>query len=141
MHLEVPAAIYTKMINHIYVSLPNEACGLLFGTIHESGLRFVISAVQTFENISDQPKVSFLIDPEELYKTLCDFEAKELSMVGIYHSHQAPPRPSPSDFQYMNGYPGIVWLIFSTISSEPNFSSAAFILKRGEVLPVVVQIR
>jgi len=140
MNLDVPPDIFTEIINHIKISLPNEACGLLFGTIHDSGIRFVTREIQQFDNISEHPKVSFLIDPEELYKSLCDFEAINLSLVSIYHSHQAPPTPSTSDLHYMKGYPGIVWLIFSTISGESNFSSAAFILIRGEVLPVIVQI-
>ncbi|MFX0211143.1 MAG: M67 family metallopeptidase [Candidatus Hodarchaeota archaeon] len=141
MNLDVPPAIYTEIINHIKISMPNEACGLLFGTIHDSGIRFVTQEIQQFENISEYPEVSFLIDPEELYKSLCDFEAINLSLVGIYHSHKAPPTPSSSDRRYMKGYPGIVWLIFSTISSNSIFSSAAFILIRDEVLPVIVQIR
>ncbi|MFQ5818996.1 MAG: Mov34/MPN/PAD-1 family protein [Candidatus Heimdallarchaeota archaeon] len=140
MKLEVPTAVFKDLIDHIEKVFPNEACGLLFGTIQDSTNRYIAHEAQKFENISEHPEVSFVIDPEKLYKALCVYEEKEMQIVAIYHSHKASPILSRSDLHYMDSWKGVVWLVFSTISCGSKFPYAGFIKKKDEVFPVPVQI-
>ncbi|MFQ6125105.1 MAG: Mov34/MPN/PAD-1 family protein [Candidatus Heimdallarchaeota archaeon] len=140
MKLEVPTTVFKEIIDHIEEVFPNEACGLLFGTIQESANRYISHEVLKFENISEHPEVSFVIDPEKLYKALSIYEEKEMQMVAIYHSHQAPPSLSRSDLHYMDSWKGVVWLVFSTISHGPKFPYVGFIMKKDSLFPVQIQI-
>lgn len=140
MKLEVPTTVFKDIIDQIEEVFPNEACGLLFGIIQDSANRYIAHEVLKFENISEYPEISFVIDPEKLYKALCIYEEKEMQMVAIYHSHKAPPILSRSDLHYMDSWKGVVWLVFSTISHSPKFPYAGFIMKKNEVFPVPVKI-
>ncbi len=139
MKINIPDHIFKQLIIQIEESLPNEACGLLFGTIHDSFTRFNIQTLQKFENISKHPENSFIIDPESLYQALCTFEEQNIELVTIYHSHKAAPYPSQSDLNFMEGW-RIVWFIFSTIECGSDFPYAAFILKQNILSSVTVNI-
>ncbi len=139
MKINIPDHIFKQLIIQIEESLSNEACGLLFGTIHDSFTRFNIQTLQKFENISKHPENSFIIDPESLYQALCTFEEQNIELVTIYHSHKAAPYPSQSDLNFMEGW-RIVWLIFSTIECGSDFPYAAFILKQNILSSVTVNI-
>ncbi len=139
MKINIPDHIFKQLIIQIEESLPNEACGLLFGTIHDSFTRFNIQTLQKFENISKHLENSFIIDPESLYQALCTFEEQNIELVTIYHSHKAAPYPSQSDLNFMEGW-RIVWLIFSTIECGSDFPYAAFILKQNILSSVTVNI-
>ncbi len=139
MKINIPVNIFKQLITQIDESLPYEACGLLFGTIHDSFTRFNVQTLQKFENISKYPETSFNIDPESLYQVLCTFEEQNLELVTIYHSHKAAPYPSQSDLNYMEGW-RIVWLVFSTINCGSDFPYAAFMLKQNILSSVTVNI-
>jgi len=60
---------------------------------------------------------SFTISPEIVFDALnkADREGKEI--VGIFHSHPAPPHPSNIDMKFMRPNP-VVWLIMSMIDKQ-----------------------
>jgi proteasome lid subunit RPN8/RPN11 len=88
---------------------PLEACALLVGCL--KGEFSKTSEIRITENIDDSP-VTFRIDPIFLYEAYTKAESEGKEIIGIFHSHPAPPTPSSIDIQYMKTYP-VIWLIMS----------------------------
>ncbi|MEM3715244.1 MAG: M67 family metallopeptidase [Thermoprotei archaeon] len=62
---------------------------------------------------SDNTKVSFKIKPNDTYNAIKQAESEKLEIIGIYHTHPAPPEPSSKDHEGMKAWPGI-WLIIDS---------------------------
>ncbi|MBQ8469006.1 MAG: M67 family metallopeptidase [Clostridia bacterium] len=86
-----------RIIAHSRENLPEEACGLLGGTIDpETGVK-TVEEVYLLENI-DHTNEHFTISPEDQFKTLKDIRAKGLQPLGNWHSHpETPSRQSEED--------------------------------------------
>ena len=98
-------------------SLPCESCALLLGKTSTENLdEIIVSDVITVKN-SDSSPVTFSIDPDDLINAYQVSEARNLQVVGIFHSHPAEPFPSSTDKKYMKINP-VVWLIYSTVTNE-----------------------
>lgn len=80
-----------------------------------NGVSMVTEAFLT-QNI-EKSRASFTISPEELFSAYKRAEMKGEEVVGIFHSHPAPPFPSSIDVHYMELNP-VVWLIMSMPSRE-----------------------
>jgi len=95
-------------------AMPFESCALLLGSVENS--KVTVSDILQAKN-RERSTVTFQIDPAFIFKAYqqADREGKEL--VVIFHSHPAPPRPSPTDLHYMEVNP-VVWLILSTITNK-----------------------
>ncbi|MEM4700142.1 MAG: M67 family metallopeptidase [Candidatus Nezhaarchaeales archaeon] len=102
-----------------------ELCGLLLGLF--DGEDAVVEALEPLENVSASP-LRFRARPEDVYRAYVKAEELGLDVVGIYHSHPAPPSPSREDLEGMERWP-LVWLIVSSLDG----SAAAFQLVEGEV--------
>jgi len=116
-----------------YSALPNEGCALLLGRYEDDTA--IVEEVKIVTNIDRSP-VSFRIDPNELLNAYLQAEREGREIVGIYHSHPAPPRPSGLDLEYMK-INTCVWIIYSTISQD----MAASQYNHGEVTPVTIRIQ
>jgi proteasome lid subunit RPN8/RPN11 len=110
-----------------------EVCGLLLGRVVEGCA--VVEALEPLENIAASPS-SFKAKPEDVYRAYVKAEGLSLEIVGIYHSHPAPPKPSGADVEGMRLWP-VVWLIVSSLDS----SAAAFQLQGGCVKEVELTTR
>ena len=95
-------------------SLPQESCAMLLGDIN--GDDIVVSRIISTKN-ADKSKTTFSIEPNELFEVYKDAENSGLDIVGIFHSHPAPAKPSTIDIKYMKINP-IPWLILSTTNNE-----------------------
>lgn len=95
-------------------SLPLESCALLLGKF--DGNDAIVSRVIYTKN-SDRSETTFSIEPDELFNAYRDAERYGLDIVGIFHSHPAPAKPSATDAKYMEINP-IPWLIMSTMDKE-----------------------
>lgn len=107
---------------HAEQSLPLEAAALLFGRVQDSDV--VVSHIELVPNIA-KSKTSFSVDPETEYRLLVEAEERGEDLVGIFHSHPAPPKPSASDLRNMRLNP-VVWVISSKLTG--CWMSYAFIL-------------
>jgi len=105
-----------------------EACGLLIGRVE--GGRVMVEEVLIGENVK-RSSTRFEVDPGLVYRAIIQAEARGLELVGVFHSHPAPPIPSQVDVEGMRLWP-IAWLIVSTLDG----SYAAYTLKNGEVKPL-----
>lgn len=86
---------YEKILAHCKEGLPNEACGLIGGTIE--GDKRSIQKVYLLTNI-DQSNEHFSLDPKEQLAAVKDMRANGLKLLGNFHSHpESPSRPSEED--------------------------------------------
>ena len=86
---------YEKILAHAVAGLPNEACGLIAGTI--DGDKKYVKEVYLLTNV-DASNEHFSMDPKEQFAAVKDARAKHLEMFGNFHSHpESPSRPSEED--------------------------------------------
>lgn len=86
---------YNKIVTYAESELPNEACGLIAGTI--DGENKIIQKVYLLTNV-DKSNEHFSIDPKEQLAAVKDMRANELVPLGNWHSHpESPSRPSEED--------------------------------------------
>lgn len=104
-----------QLEEHAEQQLPREAVALLFGIT--SGTDVYVKHIELMENESPQNQTSFSVNPEDQYALLMEADTRGESMVGIFHSHPAPPRPSQSDISNMKLNP-VIWIIASKTTGE-----------------------
>ncbi|MFQ5940817.1 MAG: Mov34/MPN/PAD-1 family protein [Nitrososphaerales archaeon] len=95
-------------------TLPQESCALLLGKIE--GDDTIVSRV-IFTKNADKSTTTFSIEPNELLEAYKEAENSRLDIVGVFHSHPAPAKPSATDAKYMETNT-VPWLIMSTTSNE-----------------------
>ena len=86
---------FEKMLRHAESELPNEACGLIAGTV--DGDNKDVREVYLLTNI-DKSNEHFSLDPKEQLAAIKDMRSKGLVPLGNWHSHpESPSRPSEED--------------------------------------------
>ena len=86
---------YDEIVKHCVAGLPNEACGLIAGTI--DGDVKQIEKIYLLTNI-DKSREHFSMDPKEQLAAVQDARANHYTMLGNFHSHpESPSRPSEED--------------------------------------------
>jgi proteasome lid subunit RPN8/RPN11 len=104
--IRIPQAIHDDMIAHATEGFPLEVCGLLGGT------GTTVTAIYRMTN-TDASNEHFMMDPREQFAVVKDLRAKDLAMLGIYHSHpESPARPSEEDIK-LALTPEVSYLIIS----------------------------
>ncbi len=106
---------YARLQQHAETCLPDEAVALLFGVIIENNV--FVNRVELIDNESKTNRTTFSVNPESEYQLLVEAEELGESLVGIYHSHPAPPEPSTTDLRNMRLNP-VAWLIASKQTGE-----------------------
>jgi len=130
---------------------PNEACGLIFGTIKEiklnEGFQYQYNA-QKFECFDSDEKspVAFLIENIELLNEVWQHAARKfnLQLISIFHSHHAGASPSGIDHENMiylddcgnRAFRNQIW----TIMDAQNFHIKAFMYLNGEIIEIIIKI-
>lgn len=131
--LHISEELLFQLENHAEKQLPSEAVALLFG--FSSGTDALVNRIELVKNDSTRNRTSFSVNPEIQYALLMDADNHGESMVGIFHSHPAPPFPSMSDHKNMKLNP-VIWLIASKTTRE--WMTKAYILE--EEVPIEVKI-
>jgi proteasome lid subunit RPN8/RPN11 len=123
-----------QLEQHAEENLPREAVALIFGTI----TGYVVSAnrVELMQNESKNNRSAFSVNPEAEYKLLIEAEEIGETLVGIYHSHPAPPKPSSTDLKNMRLNP-VVWIISSKLTGK--WVTKAYILDNENVHDVQIK--
>lgn len=86
---------FGKILAHAVKELPDEACGLIAGTV-ESGDK-EIKKVYLLTNI-DHSNEHFSLDPKEQLEAIKDMRKNGFVPLGNWHSHpESPSRPSEED--------------------------------------------
>ena len=93
--IKMKKADLEKILGHARSCLPNEACGLIAGTVNDNVRE--IKAVYLLTN-TDASNEHFSLDPKEQLTAIKDMRAKGLVPLGNWHSHpESPSRPSEED--------------------------------------------
>ena len=93
--IKLNRADYEKMLSHARSTLPEEACGLIAGTVE--GEDRIIRKVYLLTNTDHSPE-HFSLDPKEQLAAIKDMRLHGLVPIGNWHSHpDTPSRPSDED--------------------------------------------
>ena len=88
-------ADYERILERAKSVVPEEACGLIAGTIEEGNK--IIRKVYILTNI-DHSNEHFTLDPKEQLAAVKDMRANGFAPLGNWHSHpESPSRPSEED--------------------------------------------
>lgn len=88
-------ADYEHIFEHAKSVVPEEACGLIAGTIEDGNK--IIRKVYILTNI-DHSNEHFTLDPKEQLAAVKDMRANGFAPLGNWHSHpESPSRPSEED--------------------------------------------
>ena len=123
-----------RLHEHAETSLPREAVALLFGII--SGHIVYANRVELMDNESKTDRTAFSVNPELEYQLLVEAEEQGEDLVGIYHSHPAPPEPSKTDLRNMRLNP-VIWLISSKLTGD--WITKAYILSNENANEVPIK--
>lgn len=118
-------------------TFPLECCGLLVGK--STTKIFDVKEIVTTENIH-KSEVSFEADAELVYRAITTAEAKELEIVGIYHSHpNMRAFISAADAKVMKLWPSVAWLVLG-VSGKHIVEKRAFMLKENKIVELEIKI-
>lgn len=139
--MQLSASQVAEMRQQVESLAPEEACGLLGGSVMEN--IYQVNEVIPVSNVLHSPE-RYQMDAEEQWMAFQRFESLGKELVGIYHSHpRGPAEPSATD-RAEAYYPEAVYLIWSRAavdSSQPGeWQYQAFILRSGLVQSVVLQV-
>jgi proteasome lid subunit RPN8/RPN11 len=106
--------LYEEIIAHAREEAPKECVGVV--SVRDGAAVKVHRA----RNAEDS-RLRFSIDSKELYDLLMGIEDAGLDMGAIYHSHtRTAPRPSQTDINFAQGWPGVLWIIVGLGEDEPE---------------------
>lgn len=128
---------YDIIVNHGITGLPNEACGLIAGTV--SGDNKYIEKVYLLTNI-DASNEHFSMDPREQLAAVKDIRTNGLSLLGNFHSHpESPSRPSEEDKRLAYDTKAD-YLILSLMNQKEPILKAFLINQNKEVTEELIEI-
>jgi proteasome lid subunit RPN8/RPN11 len=133
IELHISRRNLTRLYEHAEMRLPTEAVALIFGTI--SGNSVNAHRVELMDNVSPATLTSFSVEPEAEYNLLLEAEERRESLVGIFHSHPAPPRPSSTDLRNMRLNP-VIWLVASKLTG--TWIIKGYVLDAKDVAEVII---
>lgn len=120
MKITLSKSDYHKIIAYAETRLPEEACGLIGGTVEEG--KKVIQKVYFLTN-TDHSSEHFSLDPKEQLKAIKDMRSLGIVPLGNWHSHpETPSRPSKEDIRLAFDSRAS-YMILSFMEKEPVLNS------------------
>jgi proteasome lid subunit RPN8/RPN11 len=130
--LLISAAVRGRMRAHARRFYPLEACGLLLGPSNALvGGPLRITAFVPAENVApaDSRRIAYRMDPRFLLRVQKEAGARNLAVIGIFHSHPGhPPVPSRRDLQ--QAWPVYCYVILR-VNSDRVGEFMAWVLDRS----------
>lgn len=114
MEIELSEKTTSQMTLAAKAAYPGECCGILLGKSAESSGEIEVLETREAPNMiqGTQKSTHFRVDPLFLYQVEREIEGSGVEVIGFYHSH--PDCPAiPSDEDYENMVPGLVYVILS----------------------------
>jgi proteasome lid subunit RPN8/RPN11 len=116
--LKIREDLARRIQSHGVETYPHECCGALFGRDAENS-REVLDLLPLENRRNDSPRNRFEVTPEDVRLAESMARAKQLELIGWYHSHpDAPARPS--DFDREHAWPWYSYIIVSIQAREPR---------------------
>ena len=135
--LAVPPAIAEQLMEHARAELPNEACGLLAGSL-ATGLA---TGFHPARNVEASP-LRYNVHPEDLVRITFAIDDAGEDLVAIFHSHtRSAAVPSATDRRSAM-YPDAVYLLASLADADapPARALRAWRIRGGEAVEVPLTI-
>ena len=134
--LEITVQQWEKMRDDAEQKSPEEACGLLAGTIDKDSYKTVCVIPTT--NILHSP-VGYRLDPQEQLELFKQIEEQDWELIGIYHSHpKGPEEPSSIDIAEAY-YPEVVYLIWCGWAGD--WTCRGFLIQEEMVQEIPVMVK
>lgn len=121
MTIEIPAAVLRAIEAHASETYPEESCGFLIGRGEEP--RQVIEAIRARNAATEGRRTRYTVDPLELLRADDAARARQLDLIGIYHSHPDHPA-APSDFDRSRAVSWYTYVIVSAVRGTPKQATA-----------------
>ncbi len=129
--IRIPAYIIDGIIEQAINELPNEACGLLVGSVSDVLKQYPLT------NIDRSPE-HFSFDPAEQFQVFREARTDGREIIANYHSHpETPSRPSEEDIRLAYD-PNILYLIVSLATETPILK--AFNIQNGVSTEVAIEV-
>jgi proteasome lid subunit RPN8/RPN11 len=135
--LTISAAIADELLAHAASEAPNEACGILAGSLADGRA----TAYHPARNADASPFV-YTVHPDDLVRIVLGIEDAGQDLVAIFHSHaQTPAVPSPTDRRQAM-YPDAFYLLASLLDPDvlPMQALRAWRIRDGEATEAPLRI-
>jgi proteasome lid subunit RPN8/RPN11 len=135
--LTLSAEIGEALLAHARAELPNEACGLLAGSLAEGRA----TSFHPARNSEASP-LRYNVDPEDLVRITFAIEDAGEDLVGIFHSHtRSPAVPSATDRRTAM-YPDVFYLLATLAEPEapPSRALRAWRIHGGQAFEVSLRL-
>ncbi len=110
--MRIRSEVLSEIRRHGETTYPEECCGFLFGRSVD-GVNDVVAAYRADNQRAENRERRYQITPQDYLAASKEAEAKDLEIVGFYHSHpDHPARPSETDLQEAT-FPGFTYVIVS----------------------------
>jgi [CysO sulfur-carrier protein]-S-L-cysteine hydrolase len=130
--IEIPAGIRDEIVSHALGQFPNEACGLLAGSLNgwpESAPR--ADRFFPMTNTDASPS-SYRLDSKEQFQVFKELDTEGLDLVAIFHSHtHSEAFPSETDRKQAY-YPDAHYLLVS-LEDREHPVLRGFSIRDGEI--------
>jgi proteasome lid subunit RPN8/RPN11 len=136
--LRLALAQYRTIVAHCFDGLPDEACGVLAGPVHDD-LEPTGEVTATYPCVNaDASARTYTVDSRDLLHAMRDAESRGHELVGVWHSHtHTDAYPSDTDVRQA-AEPNWVYLIVSLKHAEPVLR--AYRIRDGQIAEVDVQV-
>ena len=127
--LRIPRPLAEELLAHARAEVPNEACGLLAGSLATGEA----NAYHPARNADASPFV-YTVHPDDLVRIVFAIEDAGQDLVAIFHSHtHTPAIPSPTDRRQAQ-YPDAFYLLASLTDPDVDAADAlrAWRIRDGE---------
>jgi proteasome lid subunit RPN8/RPN11 len=151
MIFHISKDLLPDLISCVVDAYPNEATGLLFGSIKQLKVKedfqyyYDVRRFQCVESSHKSP-IAFLLDNDEfLFETVYNIEKTEgFKVIGIFHSHPSGTYPSSIDHYYMQffhdsgigKFKHLIWIIMDSQNKEAK----AFLYFKGNLTQIRLEI-
>jgi proteasome lid subunit RPN8/RPN11 len=133
--LMLPQAMVEAMLAHAMAELPNEACGLISGSLREG----TAAAFHPARNTDASP-LRYTLHPEDLVRITFALEEAGLDLLGIFHSH---PRgagvPSATDVREAM-YPDAFHLLAGQSAPPSRMGLRAWRIRDGAAIEAAITV-
>jgi [CysO sulfur-carrier protein]-S-L-cysteine hydrolase len=135
--LTIPASIADELMAHARAESPNEACGILSGSLTDRRA----TTYHPARNAEASPYV-YRVHPDDLVRIVLGIDDAGEELVAIFHSHtHSPAVPSPTDRRQAM-YPDAIYLLatLKEADAQPMQALRAWRIRDGEATEVSLRV-
>ena len=131
--LRIPRRIADELLAHARAEVPNEACGILAGSLADG----LATSYHPARNADASPYV-YTVHPEDLVRIVFAIDDAGEDLLAIFHSHtHTPAVPSPTDRRQAH-YPDAFYLLATLLVPDAPAADAlrAWRIRDGQATEV-----